>query len=92
MRVPLRGPQLFLHIIIFLCTFAGIKDCIMSYEYTISIPSADKATFRQIARRMGWTVSGPRKLSAYERSKIEAREGKVQSFESLSELFNALNA
>ncbi len=64
----------------------------MSYEYTISVPSTDKATFRKIARRMGWTVSGPRKLSAYERSKMEARDGKVQSFETLSELFNELNA
>ena len=64
----------------------------MSYEYTIRVPSADKATFKQIARRMGWTVSGPRKLSAYERSKMEAREGKVESFDTLSDLFNALNA
>ena len=64
----------------------------MSYEYTVSVPSADKATFRNLAKRMGWTVSGPRKLSAYERSKMEAREGKVQSFDSLPELFNALNA
>lgn len=64
----------------------------MSYEYIISVPSTDKTTFRQIARRMGWTVSGPRKLSAYERSKMEARDGKVQSFETLSELFNELNA
>ena len=64
----------------------------MSYEYTVSVPSADKATFRHLAKRMGWTVSGPRRLSAYERSKQEAREGKVQSFDSLSELFNTLNA
>ena len=64
----------------------------MSYEYTVSVPSTDKATFRQIAKRMGWTVSGPRKMSAYERSKMEASEGKVQSFESLSELFDTLNA
>ena len=64
----------------------------MSYEYTISVPSTDKATFRHIARRMGWTVSGPKRMSAYERSKQEANDGKVQSFDSLSELFNALNA
>ena len=64
----------------------------MSYEYTVSVPSADKATFRHLAKRMGWTVSGPKKLSAYERSKVEAKEGRVQSFESLTELFNTLNA
>ena len=64
----------------------------MSYEYTVSVPSADKSTFRHLAKRMGWTVSGPRKLSAYERSKLEASEGKVQSFDSLSELFDTLNA
>jgi len=64
----------------------------MSYEYTISVPSTDKATFRHIAKRMGWTVSGPRKKSAYERSKMEASEGKVETFETLSELFNTLNA
>ena len=64
----------------------------MSYEYTVRVPSADKATFRHLARKMGWTVSGPRKLSAYERSKMEASEGKVQSFDSLTDLFDALNA
>ena len=64
----------------------------MSYEYTISVPAADKATFKHLAKRMGWTVSGPRKLSAYERSKREAEEGKVQSFDSLPALFEALNA
>ena len=64
----------------------------MSYEYTISVLSTDKATFRHIAKRMGWTVSGPRKISAYERSKMEASEGKVESFETLSDLFNTLNA
>ena len=64
----------------------------MSYEYTVSVPSTDKATFKHIAKRMGWVVSGPRKLSAYERSKQEVVEGKVQSFDSLSELFNTLNA
>ena len=63
----------------------------MSYEYTISVPSSDKATFRHLAKRMGWKISGPRKLSAYERSKKEAQEGKVQSFESLSAMFDALN-
>ena len=64
----------------------------MSYEYTIHIPAAERATFRLLAKRMGWTVSGPKKLSAYERSKKEAAEGKVKSFDSLPELFNALNA
>ncbi|MBR0300143.1 MAG: hypothetical protein IJQ93_07495 [Bacteroidales bacterium] len=64
----------------------------MSYEYTIHVPSSERATFRLLAKKMGWAVSGPKKLSAYERSKREAVEGKVQSFDSLPELFNALNA
>ncbi len=64
----------------------------MSYEYTIQVPSSERATFRLLAKKMGWTVSGPKKLSAYERSKKEAAEGKVQSFDSLPELFNALNS
>ena len=64
----------------------------MSYEYTIKVPSSERATFRLLAKKMGWTVSGPKKLSAYERSKKEAAEGKVQSFDSLPELFNALNS
>ena len=73
--------------------FTAIKsNCIMSYEYTVSVPSADKATFKHIAKRMGWVVSGPKKLSAYERSKMQAKEGKVQSFDSLPALFEALNA
>lgn len=64
----------------------------MSYEYTIQVPSSERATFRLLAKKMGWTVSGPKKLSAYERSKKEAAEGKVHSFDSLPELFNALNS
>lgn len=64
----------------------------MSYEYTVSIPANERATFRLLARKMGWKVSGPKKMSAYEKSKLEAKNGEVHSFNSLDELFASLNA
>jgi len=64
----------------------------MSYEYTIRIPASERANFRYLSKKLGWQVSGPKKMSAYERSKSEAKEGKVYSFDSLDKLFEALNA
>ena len=64
----------------------------MSYEYTVQVPSNERTTFRLLAKRMGWNVSGPKRLSAYEKSKKEAENGEVHSFNSLPELFAALNA
>jgi len=64
----------------------------MSYEYTIRVPSNERTAFRLMARKMGWEVSGPKKLSAYERSKLEAQSGKVHSFNSVEEMFASLEA
>ena len=64
----------------------------MSYEYTIKVPSNERAAFRLMARKMGWEVTGPKRLSAYERSKLEAHSGKVHCFNSLEEMFSSLNA
>ena len=67
-------------------------ESVMSYEYTVKVPSSERAAFRLMARKMGWEVSGPKRLSAYERSKIEARKGLVHSCASLDEMFAALDA
>ena len=67
-------------------------DNSMSYEYTVKVPAKERAAFRLMARKMGWEVSGPRRLSAYERSKLEAQQGQVHSFDSLEQLFAALDA
>lgn len=64
----------------------------MSYEYTVQIPAEERATFRLLAKKMGWSISRPKKLSAYEQSKMEARNGQVESFSSPSELFASLSA
>ena len=34
----------------------------MSYEYNIRVPEGDRALFRQFARKMGWSLSRPKKL------------------------------
>ena len=64
----------------------------MSYEYTVRVPFNERSTFRLLAKKMGWSVSGPKKLSAYERSKIEAQTGHVHSFNSVEAMFAELNS
>lgn len=64
----------------------------MSYEYTVKVPSNERTVFRLMARKMGWEVSGPRRMSAYERSKLEAKRGQVHTFVSVEEMFASLDA
>ncbi len=65
---------------------------IMSYEYTVTVPEKERASFRLIAKKMGWSVKGPKRLSAYERSKLEAKNGQVECFDSVESMFAALNS
>jgi len=61
----------------------------MSYEYTVTIPESGRSSFRALARELGWKVT-PKKMSPYERSKMEARTGQVHSFDSLDKMFASL--
>ena len=64
----------------------------MSYEYTVSVPEKERAAFRMIAQKMGWHIIKPGKMSAYDRSKKEARTGQVESFSSVEQMFASLNS
>lgn len=64
----------------------------MSYEYTVTIPVEKSRKFRAMVKELGGAVSrGSKKLTAYEQSLEDVKNGRVQSFSSLDDLFADLN-
>ncbi|GEM_PF-5361270 len=65
----------------------------MSYEYTVHIPENERNLFRSIAKKMGWkaTPTRGRRLSAYEKSKLEAKQKEYKEFSSVDALLADLN-
>ncbi len=59
--------------------------------FTLTVPKADTAFLKTIAKKMGWTLkSNRRKMSAYERSLDDERNGRVNHYESSEEFFKKM--
>ena len=59
--------------------------------FTLELPKGDTAFLKTIARKMGWTLrSNRRKMSAYERSLDDERNGRVNHYASSEEFFNKM--
>ena len=55
---------------------------------TLEVPKTDTAFLKTIAKKMGWTVrSNRRKMSAYERSLDDERNGRINHYDSSEEFF-----
>ena len=58
---------------------------------TLELPKGDMAFLKTIARKMGWTVrNSRRKMSSYERSLDDERNGRVNHYASSEEFFNKM--
>ena len=58
---------------------------------TLEIPKSDTAFLKTIAKKMGWTVrSNRRKMSAYERSLDDERNGRINHYDSSEEFFKKM--
>ena len=59
--------------------------------FTLELPKGDTAFLKTIARKMGWTLrSNCRKMSAYERSLDDERNGRVNHYASSEEFFEKM--
>ena len=59
--------------------------------FTVELPKGDTAFLKTLARKMGWTVrSNRRKMSAYERSLDDERNGRVNHYASSEEFFKKM--
>lgn len=59
--------------------------------FTLELPKGDTAFFKTIAKKMGWTVrSNRRKMSAYERSLDDERNGRINHYASSEEFFKKM--
>lgn len=64
----------------------------MSYEYTVNIPADKTRKFRAMVKELGGGVSRGRRLSAYEQSLADVRNGKVFGpFNNVDALFEDLS-
>ena len=58
---------------------------------TLEVPKTDTAFLKTIAKKMGWTVrSNRRKMSAYERSLDDERNGRINHYDSSEEFFKKM--
>ena len=58
---------------------------------TLELPKGDMAFLKTIAKKMGWTVkNNRRKMSAYERSLDDERNGRVNRYASSEEFFRKM--
>ena len=58
---------------------------------TLEVPKSDTAFLKTIAKKMGWTVrSNRRKMSAYERSLDDERNGRINHYDSSEEFFKKM--
>lgn len=59
--------------------------------FTLELPKGDTAFLKTIAKKMGWTLrSNRRKMSAYERSLDDERNGRVNHYENSEEFFKKM--
>lgn len=59
--------------------------------FTLELPKSDASFLKSMAKRMGWTVkSNRRKMSAYERSLDDERNGRVNHYASSEEFFKKM--
>ena len=59
--------------------------------FTLELPKGDTVFLKTIARKMGWTLrSNRRKMSAYERSLDDERNGRVNHYANSEEFFNKM--
>ena len=58
---------------------------------TLEVPKSDTAFLKTIAKKMGWTVrNNRRKMSAYERSLDDERNGRINHYDSSEEFFKKM--
>ena len=58
---------------------------------TLEVPRSDTAFLKTMAKKMGWTVrSNRRKMSAYERSLDDERNGRINHYDSSEEFFKKM--
>jgi hypothetical protein len=59
--------------------------------FTLELPKGDTAFLKTIAKKMGWTLRSNRcKMSAYERSLDDERNGRVNHYENSEEFFKKM--
>lgn len=64
---------------------------VMSYEYTVHIPEGKTRKFRAMVKDLGGGISRGRRLSAYEQSLADVKNGKVYGpFNNVDALFKEL--
>ena len=59
--------------------------------FTLELPKGDTAFLKTIAKKMGWALkSNRRKMSAYERSLDDERNGRINHYASSEEFFKKM--
>ena len=59
--------------------------------FTLELPKGDTAFLKTIAKKMGWTVkSNSKKMSAYERSLDDERNGRINHYANSEEFFKKM--
>lgn len=59
--------------------------------FTLELPKNDTAFLKAIVKKMGWTLkSNRRKMSAYERSLDDERNGRINHYDSSEDFFKKM--
>lgn len=58
--------------------------------FMLDVPQNEVALFKQIARKMGWSLHSRRTMTAYERSLDDERKGRVNHYASSEEFFKKM--